>query len=133
MHLWKGTEAAWISDPLDSGIHNKNPIDMTTGLNRLRGNRVLYKKLLLQLCVESEGVADAIEKDLTKGKTTDACRLVHQLKGTAGNLSATHLQKTALELETAIRNEEPLKTCRGLLEKIDAALRALRNMLDQMD
>ena len=73
--------------------------DLAAGLSRLQGNRRLYKKLLLDFASRYAQVAIEIRKALASGETSGALNLVHTLKGLAGNLSATELQRASVELE----------------------------------
>jgi PAS domain S-box-containing protein len=74
--------------------------DLDAGLSRLQGNRRLYKKLLLDFASRYAQVAIEIRKALSAGETSAALNLVHNLKGLAGNLSATELQRASVELES---------------------------------
>jgi CheY-like chemotaxis protein len=78
--------------------------DVEEALSRVRGNRELYGRLLRDLAQEHAGDAHAV-KDALAGKDTElAHRLVHTLKGLAGNLSATRLHQAARELDALVRD-----------------------------
>ena len=63
------------------------------GLKRLQGNKKLYRKLLLSLVQQTtHAVANEIHQALDAEDFDQAHSLVHNLKGLAGNLSATELQ-----------------------------------------
>ena len=69
-------------------------IDLADGLKRLQGNKALYRKLLLNFAKDYNEVANEIREALD-AKDFDTHSLVHNLKGLAGNLSATELQAAA--------------------------------------
>ena len=78
--------------------------DVEEGLSRVRGNRELYGRLLRDLAQEHAGDAHAV-KDALAGEDSElAHRLVHTLKGLAGNLSATRLYRAAQELDALVRD-----------------------------
>jgi CheY-like chemotaxis protein len=80
--------------------------DLATGLQRLQGNRSLYKKLLLNFCANYAGVAKDIQSALDAGDMDQAHHLVHSLKGVAGNLAATELHTATLEMEKVVKHGE---------------------------
>jgi len=77
--------------------------DLATGVNRLRGNRSIYKKLLLDFAAAYTGTAEEIRNTLDSDEMDQAHHLVHSLKGAAGNIAATDLLTAASELETLVR------------------------------
>ena len=113
--------------------------DLAEGLKRLQGNRKLYRKLLLDFAVKYTETADQIQQALTSKDLDRVHSLVHNIKGLAGNLSATRLQAAAADMDglvkkslsgedrqadrmseifTALKNalNEALSACRGLEE-----------------
>jgi HPt (histidine-containing phosphotransfer) domain-containing protein len=80
--------------------------DIAAGLQRLQGNRPLYKKLLLDLTSNyARGAAD-IRKALDAGDMDHAHSLVHNLKGVAGNLAATELHAATFEMEKLVKQSK---------------------------
>ncbi|MCP4622125.1 MAG: response regulator [bacterium] len=77
--------------------------DLAAGLQRLQGNRRLYKKLLLDFTSTYDRVADDIRKALDADDMDHAHSLVHNLKGLAGNLAATELLAAAIEMEKLVK------------------------------
>ncbi len=80
-------------------------IDVESGLRRFRGNKTLFIRLLRNFVMNYATTADEIRDSLADNDTERAGHLVHTLKGTAGNLSATELFLAARNLETAIREK----------------------------
>ena len=77
--------------------------NLAAGLSRLRGNKRLYRKLLLDFGTNYGGVVGEIRKALEAKDITQAHRLVHELKGLSGNLEATDLQGAAVEMEKLVK------------------------------
>ena len=77
--------------------------DLGAGLKRLRGNKRLYRKLLLDFGTGYNGVAGEIRGALESGDFKKVHSLVHNLKGLAGNLEATDLQTATVEMEKLVK------------------------------
>jgi CheY-like chemotaxis protein len=77
--------------------------DLADGLMRLQGNKRLYRKLLLSFASDYQAVANEIRQALDAEDFDQAHSLVHNLKGLAGNLSATDLQTAAVNLEKLVK------------------------------
>ncbi len=80
--------------------------DLAAGLQRLQGNRRLYKKLLLNFTYNYDRVAADIRKALDADDMDHAHSLVHSLKGVAGNLAATELHAATIEMEKLIKQSK---------------------------
>jgi HPt (histidine-containing phosphotransfer) domain-containing protein len=79
--------------------------DLAAGLERLQGNKRLYRKLLLDFGAKYKGVAGEIRESLDAKDLKQAHSLVHNLKGLAGNLSAENLLTASVELEKLVKGE----------------------------
>jgi HPt (histidine-containing phosphotransfer) domain-containing protein len=77
--------------------------DLSAGLGRLRGNKRLYRKLLLDFGANYTQVAAEIQQTLDAKDLKQAHSLIHNLKGLAGNLSATDLQAASVNLEKLVK------------------------------
>ncbi len=97
-------------------------IDIADGLRRLRGNETLYRSLLLRLHADHANADDELKGLLAEGRTEEAQRLAHTIKGVAGNVGARYLQAAAAEAEAAINNDEA--------ESIDKCLLRFKDALD---
>lgn len=78
-------------------------IDAAMGLCRVRHNRSVFYKLLLDFREDYAQASVRIRQCLDEGDKQQAQRLLHTLKGAAGNLGADELFHTAADLETALR------------------------------
>jgi len=93
--------------PQKSALPDSLPgFDLAEGLERLRGNKTLYRKLLLDFAAKYSGVAAEIRKALDESDFKQAHSLVHNLKGLAGNLSATGLQSATIEMEKLVKGDQ---------------------------
>ncbi len=78
-------------------------IDLPTAMLRLMGNRKLFDKLLHDFVQNYADISGKIRQSVESNNTAEAQRLAHTVKGVAGNLSATMVYNSALEIEAAIR------------------------------
>jgi len=81
-------------------------VKVADGLNRVAGNRRLYRDLLGQFAAKQSNAAAEISIALEKGDFKLAERVAHTVKGVAGNLGITEIQLVAQKLEKAIRDGE---------------------------
>jgi len=101
--------------------------DLPAGSKRLQGNRDLYRKLLLDFGAKYTGVAVEIRKALEANDLKQAHILVHNLKGVAGNLAATNLLASAIEMEALVKKGDSKrppskKTLDRIFAKLETAL-----------
>ncbi|MDP2902832.1 MAG: response regulator, partial [Methylovulum sp.] len=120
------TLARWLPNPTknrDSAMVSKTPveamanlpdrlpnsipgIDLVAGLMRLRQNHALYRKLLLKFYREHCHTAEQIRLALAEGRADHAQRLIHAIKGVAGNLEMVGLYDSAAQLDGALKRGE---------------------------
>jgi len=81
-------------------------INLADGLNRVAGNRRLYRDLLGQFAAKQGDAANQISTALESGDSKLAERVAHTVKGVAGNLGITEVQSVAQKLEKALRGGE---------------------------
>jgi PAS domain S-box-containing protein len=121
--------------PQTEGLPESLPeFDLQDGLKRLQGNEKLYRKLLLDFSAKYGGTANEIRQALDAKDFDQAHSLVHNLKGLAGNLAATHLQAAAVEMEKLVKGgqqkgasaKELNQKFTELKQAIEKALRAVR-------
>jgi signal transduction histidine kinase/CheY-like chemotaxis protein len=77
--------------------------DLAAGLKRLQGNRRLYRKLLLDFADGYREASENIHHALIANDINQVHSLVHNIKGLAGNLSATDLQNAAAEMDSLVK------------------------------
>ena len=102
--------------------------DVAAGLGRVAGNRALYLRLLARFVESQRACADEIRQALEGGDPALARRLVHTIKGTAGNLGASALFDAAAAFESVVREDpgaalaDPLALFAAALEETFAAI-----------
>jgi len=79
-------------------------IELDEGLGRLGGNKTLYLKLLKKFVCDFTSSADEVVERINDGDPVTAERIVHTIKGVAGNLGAAQMQKDAAALEADIKS-----------------------------
>ena len=79
-------------------------VSVADGVNRVAGNRRLYRNLLEQFCEKQAGAGQQIAAAIQTGDRERAERLAHTLKGVAGNLGIATVQQVAAKVEHAIRD-----------------------------
>jgi two-component system sensor histidine kinase/response regulator len=80
--------------------------ELEAGLERLRGNKQLYRKLLIDFGTKYTETTEEIRRALEGKNLKEAHSLVHNIKGLAGNLAATRLQTAAVEMEKLVKGEQ---------------------------
>jgi len=105
--------------------------DLPAGIERLQGNKRLYRKLLLDFGTNYTTVASDIRETIDAKDFENAHSLVHNLKGLAGNLAATDLQAASVNLEKLVKGvEEKTPTDRELTLKFSELENALNQALE---
>lgn len=83
--------------------HELPGIVLKSALERVNGNTRLLAQLIKLFATEQRTLPGELRQLVSDGNLTAAARLVHGLKGVAGNLSAERLQQTATRLETHLK------------------------------
>jgi CheY-like chemotaxis protein len=107
-------------------------VNVADGLNRVAGNRRLYRNLLEQFCEKQSGAGQQIAVAIQAGDRERAERLAHTLKGVSGNLGIAAVQQAAAKVEHAIRKGDG--SVPGLLGELESMfgrqVAAIRNGLE---
>ncbi|BCS54219.1 response regulator [Geobacter sp. SVR] len=118
--------------PKEPGLPMSVPgIDWAELLERLRGNLPLCVKLLHDFRESHGTAAGEIRGALKGGDRMAARRMIHTLKGIAGNLSAGEIYKTAAALEEAL--ERGGTDAPQLLEQLDYAMQEMMEALPPLE
>jgi HPt (histidine-containing phosphotransfer) domain-containing protein len=100
--------------------------DLADGLKRLQGNKKLYRKLLLSFATDYCEAANDIRIALDAKDFERTHSLVHNIKGLAGNLSASDLQTAAVNLEKLVKGVQkktpPVKQLKFKFSELENAL-----------
>jgi CheY-like chemotaxis protein len=92
-----------------TGLPNLNALpgfDLTNVISMVGGNEELVTQLLLTLQEDTESTLDDLEVQISENNFTVAHRLVHTIKGSAGNLGATALHTAAATLDYFLKQEK---------------------------
>ena len=93
-------------------------LDTKKALSRVGGKQNLLNKLFLRFIQDQSNSIHELKTYLSEGKNIDAERVAHTLKGLSGNLGALNLEKSAKNLESAIKNEtDNVGECVDICEK----------------
>ena len=104
---------------------------LSDGLRRLQGNKGLYRRLLFDFATDYNEVANEIQQAFDTGDFDQAHRLVHNLKGLAGNLAATELHVAAVNLERLVKGvQKKTPTVKELNLKLSELKSALNHALE---
>lgn len=106
-------------------------IDVREGLHRMGGNQDLFLELLQDFCDTYRDSEEAIRKLLDGKDVEGACRLIHAIKGAAGNLSAVSIKFAAVELEAGLKQPDPARVPE-LLSSFSEALKQLHRSLERL-
>ncbi|MBI5580775.1 MAG: response regulator [Deltaproteobacteria bacterium] len=101
--------------------------DLAEGLQRLMGNRALYRKLIVNFATQYAHAAADIRSALDAADYDHAHDLVHAIKGVAGNLAAKDLQAQSVPLEKLVKHADPANPPPA--GEVDPAYRAFRESL----
>ena len=85
-------------------------IDQAEGLQRVLGNRKLYRDLLMRFREDHLHVVENVEEALAREDIKTAQHLIHTLKGVAGGLGATSLHQTVEALDEVFKEGAPPDT-----------------------
>ncbi|MBF0162012.1 MAG: response regulator [Magnetococcales bacterium] len=107
---WIGVIAQPATTPAAPPEHPEQPplpelpgVDCVTGVQRIGGNRTLYRQLLRRFHEENHPTTAEIHRALAAGDIEQAARLLHKLKGVAANLGADALHQATVALEQALQ------------------------------
>jgi two-component system sensor histidine kinase/response regulator len=117
--------------PLAMDFSAISGLDADQGLNRLRGNRTAYIRLLRSYALHPADDLSALRQRLAEGDRLEARRIVHSLKGAAATLGATQVQNCAAELEAAIQRGKALSELESAIEILEMARAELTTAIVQ--
>ncbi|MBF0224002.1 MAG: response regulator [Desulfobacterales bacterium] len=98
-------------------------IDIKTGLNRINGNKHLYKQMLLNFAKKYSNLTEEIRTKIMQNDFSNANKIAHTVKGVAGNLSIDGIQLAAHELEIATKERQIGINYDQLLSNLDCSLK----------
>jgi CheY-like chemotaxis protein len=109
-------------------------LNTVEGLRLLANKRTLYLKLLQQFRIRYGNATNELARMMTEHQFDEAERMVHTLKGLAGNMGAGKLVAIADRLEQAFhacqRDITMIDTLPGLCAQLDLSLNAVLRQLN---
>ena len=128
-------EAPTDGDRSEDGVAISNPspetIDVQRGIKMVGGSSRFYLRLLRDFLERHGEGANTMEQLLNSSRLEEAAREAHTLKGVAGNIGATKLQRQAAELEEALRRGEPsAQQVERFIEAAQELFSAVREITD---
>lgn len=132
-----GTMAATAASALSDQIPEQlarlaGLLDVRKGLGVVRGKTESYWRLLRIFAQGHAQDAQLIQQALESQDYDQAQRLAHSLKGVAGNIGATTIQRVAQEIESACREQLAQTVLEPLWQELEQALSQLIVSLEQM-
>jgi PAS domain S-box-containing protein len=107
-------------------------IDLTDGLQRVAGNKRLYRDLLVQFAVGHGSAGAQIVSALANGDSNSAERLAHSVKGVAGTIGIHTVSQLAGKLERSLResNVDVPRLLKEFTSELDRQVQAIRRALN---
>ena len=96
-------------------------IDVSEAMARLLNKKTLLINLVINFNSRFSGIVDEIRHALDERDHEKAKRLAHSLNGASGNISAVELRRWAIELETALINED-YSEIQGIMDGLETAI-----------
>ncbi|MBU1233688.1 MAG: transporter substrate-binding domain-containing protein [Proteobacteria bacterium] len=107
-------------------------IDIGTGLQRVGGNKILYKTLLFKFIEKHSQSPKQIRRALESNKIKIAADLAHTFKGVSGNIGATTIFSLTSDLEQAIKQDKRSE-CNEVLDKLEKETKILIDSLSHWE
>nr|WP_283103793.1 transporter substrate-binding domain-containing protein [Shewanella gelidii] len=103
----KNSPTSRDSERLQLSMPQVAGLDVKWGINRVGGNDQLYTKLVADFYQRHKLDLEQIESAKNEGRFDDVKRIVHTIRGVAGNIGAKPLEQSARDFEQVIALGEP--------------------------
>ena len=100
-------------------------LDVRAGLKVLAGDVTTYRRLLRRFAEDRGEDVGRMLTALGEGDREGARRIAHALKGSAGNLGATGLQRLAAEMDAALKQGRDTEAVKPMAAMIDVEFKRL--------
>ena len=119
---------------IDNGVFKKylKNLDYNDGLMRISGNTGVYLDILKRFAKDNADFDTRLMNDLKGLDYQSAGRLVHTLKGTAGNIGAKTLARLAADVEKSIIDKLPISMIEAELAPVMGEMKGLLDQIGQM-
>jgi PAS domain S-box-containing protein len=111
-------------------------IEIKEALERMLGNGNLFLEILKGFALNYHDAGHKISQALEQGDAEGARKMVHTVKGVAGNISAADLHMKACDLEQCIRNNESdryIPLFSGFEQSLQVVLQSIRELDKSVD
>jgi CheY-like chemotaxis protein len=108
------------------------PFDIPAALARANGKPKLLRKMILSFRDQFKSAGAELRQQIAEGKTEEAGRLAHTLKGVAATLEAKDLASISADIEQALR-EGLMDGLEGLIKNLEGALAPAIAAADTLD
>ncbi|MFT2111870.1 ATP-binding protein [Marinomonas sp. 2405UD68-3] len=112
----------------DGLLHTIPGLAFEESINRLQGNKTLYRKLLFKFADSQQDCIALLQTGIASNQWKEAERLAHTLKGVAANIGAKNIQHAAQIVESHLeQHKQPdLTQLAHILEPFISAIKALQ-------
>ena len=112
--------------PMESNLNTRNApiLNIEDGVRRFAGNKAIYLTLLKKFCEMNQNYISELQAAATAQNRPTCVRMLHSMKGAAGNVSATALFELSRDMEI-MAHQNPDLDVNTLIPQLSAALQAL--------
>ncbi|MEO5340957.1 MAG: response regulator [Magnetococcus sp. MYC-9] len=128
--LPQAAPVALAAQPESPELPEMEGIDQRFALNKLGGNRRLYRRLLQKFIETQIDASVQLRQALAEGEQEVALRTLHTLKGVSGNVGARELQEMCERLEQCLSQGESAD-CAQLLDRFHRLLGRVLRVVSQ--
>lgn len=107
-------------------------LDLEKGLMRVVGKEDLYLRLLIKFKNKYKSIEKDIYKNLSEGNSEEVSRLVHMIKGVAGNIGAVNLSEISERILLQL-NEEDTGSLKILADTFVSELKRVVKTIEGLD
>ena len=126
------SQATSADTAMEAGLSSIPGLDVKAGLRAVRGRMNSYRRLLGSFAETHDDDFSRIRQCIADNNHQEAVRLAHSLKGVAATLGAYDVQRTALALELALKENPQAAPVGMLIEEVALAYRSLRRALAEL-
>ncbi len=86
--------------------HLQPVLNRETGLGHFMGKEKLYEEILHRFSHDQQEIVTSLKSAIESGKTTEALRFSHTIKGLSATIGASRLEETAAEIESELSHQQ---------------------------
>jgi len=105
-------------------------LDVELGLKRVLGKKKSYLNILKKFISGQKSTIEELNQAISDSDYNSAERLVHTLKGVAGNIGAMEIRNSAIILETALHEHPSKDTLNPLIINLNSQLKKMIESLE---